>query len=157
MKLSPVLSLIAQADKEQLEVLDLSGMNLLYLPPEVADLRNLKQLILGNWGNGKIMPDGNKLMGFPEKIYQLQQLEELSLSYNQICILPESISQLNNLKSFKINSNKLDFLPESIGNLTKLTSLDISSNKIKSLPELICQLGKDSGLRRNKGQTRWID
>ena len=48
-----VRSLIHQAHTENWEELDLSGMNLTELPPEIACLTGVKSLILGEWKEGE--------------------------------------------------------------------------------------------------------
>ena len=72
-----VLHLIAQAVEEQWEELDLSGMNLTELPPEIATLTNLTTLYLSD----------NNLTALPEAIATLTNLTTLNLSGNRLTAL----------------------------------------------------------------------
>jgi internalin A len=135
-----LLNLIERAVEEQWEELDLSGMNLSKLPPEIGNLKQLKRLILGKWDEKKLERAGNQLATLPEELWQLQKLEELNLSYNKINTLPELIGQLINLNVLDLSTNKISTLPESISQLINLTTLELWSNKISILPESISQL-----------------
>jgi internalin A len=152
MESQSVSYLIAQAADEQWEELDLSGMALSELPPEIGNLVSLKRLILGKWDQKKSKAPRNYLKVLPQELIQLQQLEELNLSYNQNNTLPESIGQLINLTSLDLQNNELNTLPESIGQLINLTSLDLQGNKLSALPESISQLTNLTSLdlRSNK-------
>jgi internalin A len=141
-----VLNLIAQAAEEQWEELDLSGMALLKLPPEIGSLVSLKRLILGKLDKKESKVDGNYLTVLPEELRQLQQLEELNLSFNTIKALPEWIGQLSNLTSLNLSNNQLNYLPEWISQLSNINSLDLSLNTINYLPEWIGQLSNINSL-----------
>ena len=119
-----VLHLIAQAAEEQWEELDLSGMNLTELPPEIGNLGHLKRLILGRW-NQKEGDVGNQLTTLPEELWQLQQLEKLDLNFNQLNVLPEAIATLTHLTSLNLRANQFNVLPEAIATLTNLTTLNL--------------------------------
>ena len=86
---------IAAALKSGATELDLSGMALTELPPELWELKNLKVLKLGYEYTG----EKNQLKEIPNEIGQLTQLTELNLSYNQLNTLPDSLGQLTQLIS----------------------------------------------------------
>jgi internalin A len=133
MESKSVLDLIAQAAEEQWEQLNLSGMGVWKLPPEIGELKNLNSLSLNH----------TRFNVLPESIGNLINLTSLHISSNkQLQVLPESIGNLINLTSLHISSNEqLQVLPESIGNLINLTSLHISSNEqLQVLPESIGNL-----------------
>jgi Leucine-rich repeat (LRR) protein len=67
-----VLNLIAQAAEEQWEELDLSGMALSELPPEIGNLVSLKRLVLAKWDKKKARVSGNNLTVLPEELRQLR-------------------------------------------------------------------------------------
>ncbi len=69
--------------------LNLSGLGLTGLPPEIAQLTTLQSLDLSN----------NQLTGLPPEIAQLTTLQSLDLSNNQLTGLPPEIAQLTALQS----------------------------------------------------------
>ncbi len=86
------------------------------------------------------------LTEIPPEVFELKQLEELSLQVNIIKEIPESIGKLQNLTSLDLSGNQLSTLPECIGNLQNLTSLDLQVNQLSILPESIGNLQKLNSL-----------
>lgn len=124
-----------------LTVLDISGNDLINLPPEIESLVNLTVLkIQGAYLFEK----------FPLVIIKLSNLTSLTLSWyfpdafrvgsRGILELPPEIGNLTNLTNLNLDNNQLTGLPPEIGNLTNLTSLNLSSNQITSLPPEIGSL-----------------
>jgi internalin A len=114
MESQSVSYLIAQAADEQWEELDLSGMALSELPPEIGNLVSLKRLILGKWDQKKSRVFRNNLTVLPQELIQLQQLEELNLSFNEITTLPESIGKLISLERLVLEKNPITNIPPEI-------------------------------------------
>jgi Leucine-rich repeat (LRR) protein len=82
---------IDRAAEEKLTQLDLSGLGLEELPPEIGKCTQLEMLVLG----GKLDEEkrnwlGNKLTEFPDVVLQLTNLKILNLSGNQITAIPEA-------------------------------------------------------------------
>jgi internalin A len=165
MEYKSVLDLIAQAAKEHFEELDLSGMALSELPPEIGNLADLTSLELnnnrlvflpesiGNLANLiSLELNNNHLIALPESISQLTNLISLDFSHNQVNTLPESISQLTSLISLDFSHNRLNTLPEAIGQLTNITSLNFSHNRLNTLPESIGNLANLTSLNLNDNQ-----
>jgi internalin A len=69
--------LIAKAKDEQWEELDLAGMELEALPPEIGELTQLKRLWLGKWDGEKQEWVGNRLTVLPDELWELRNLEAL--------------------------------------------------------------------------------
>src|SRR5205809_805631 len=67
--------------------LDLEGLGLTRLPPEIGKLANLTKLYLGN----------NQLRTLPPEIVQLANLKQLAFDNNLLSTLPLEIGQLANL------------------------------------------------------------
>ena len=128
---------IEQAARDGLEELDLSGMELTELPPEIGKLSRLKKLILGKYDKRKFEWIGNSLSNLPPEIGQLTNLSSLSLSSNSLSNLPPEIGQLTNLSSLNLRLNSLSNLPPEIGQLTNLEYLDLSSNSLDIPPEIL--------------------
>jgi Leucine-rich repeat (LRR) protein len=75
--------LIAQAKAEQWEELDLSGLDLTVLPPEIGQLTQLQRLILGKIDREKHRCVGNPLTDLPPEIEGLTNLKFLSIFANK--------------------------------------------------------------------------
>jgi internalin A len=168
-----LLDLITEATVEQWEELDLSGnwqeeldllpedeetqqldkKQLMVLPEELWELRQLQTLYLNN-NRFKAVPrliskltnltsldlSSNKLRTLPESIGQLVNLTSLDLYSNQFKTLPKSITKLINLNCLDLRLNQINTLPESIGQLINLWHLNIRYNKLQIIPKSICQL-----------------
>ena len=134
------LQLIEQAERESATELDLSGMELTKLPPEIGRLTKLTKLVLGKLDQENYQWIGNNLTSLPVEIGQLTNLTELNLSFNTLSSLPVEIGQLTNLTELDLRSNSLSSLPVEIVQLTNLTELNLSFNSLSSLPVEIGQL-----------------
>ncbi|MEP6489309.1 leucine-rich repeat domain-containing protein [Microcoleus vaginatus GB2-A3] len=144
---------IDQAAEEKLTELDLSGLGLEELPPEIGKCTQLETLVLGGkFDEEKIKWVGNKLTEFPDAVLQLTNLKILNLSRNQITAIPEAIGQLSNLTKLEISRNQITAIPEAIGQLSNLTKLEISRNQITSIPEAIAQLSNLTELSLSDNQ-----
>ena len=84
---------------------------------------------------------------YPDFIWNLTLLKDLSLADSRILTLPNALTNLKNLETLALHSFKnIEELPDSIGNLTMLTSLEINfCSDLKSLPE---SLGNLTSLKR---------
>ncbi|WP_133884327.1 COR domain-containing protein [Glycomyces sp. NRRL B-16210] len=120
---------IAKANRLLSTTLDLSGLDLQRLPPELATLTNLSRLYLSD----------NRLTTLPDSIGNLTQLTRLYVEGNQLTTLPESIGNLTQLTRLYLNGNRLTSFPD---NITKLTNLDLSSNRLTTLPDSIGNLNR---------------
>jgi Leucine-rich repeat (LRR) protein len=89
-----LLDLITRARDEEWEELDIAGLDLEVLPPEIGSLVNLKQLVLGKLEENLDLPLGNKLTDLPEDLGQLKKLEILSVVGNRLTTIPKSIEKL---------------------------------------------------------------
>jgi small GTP-binding protein len=107
-----LLEIIARAEREGWTELDLSGNDLEVLPPEIGRLRSLEKLILGKWDDDEEGEKGNRLTAIPQEIFQLINLKELHISFNEITAIPDAIAQLANLTRLDLRANPLPILPE---------------------------------------------
>jgi Leucine-rich repeat (LRR) protein len=117
------------AESEALE-LDLTGLDLTTLPPEIGSLTGLQKLNLY----------GNQLATLPPVIASLTALYELHLSGNQFITLPPVIGSLIALQELRVWSNQLTTLPPEIASLTALQTLSLSDNQLTTLPPVIASL-----------------
>jgi Leucine-rich repeat (LRR) protein len=86
---------------------------------------------------------------------QRQHIVSIDLKYNNLKgIIPNSIDNLQRLENLNLSENNIQKLPETFGNLTTLSSLNISNNLLKDLPENFCNLHQLAELNVKKNQLR---
>jgi internalin A len=117
-------------------ICDLSYRGLTTLPPEIAQLTNLRELALV----------GNQLTALPPEIAQLTNLRDLTLVGNQLITLPPEIARLANLQQLRLDGNQLTTLPPEITQLANLQQLRLGRNQLTTLPPEITQLANLRGL-----------
>lgn len=116
--------------QKEWKVLELIGLRLKRLPPEIGQLNSLIALDLRD----------NYLTELPAEIGRLSTLRELYLDVNELTELPAEIGQLSALTELGLGANDLTELPVEIGQLSALTGLDVSGNKLRELPVEIGEL-----------------
>lgn len=123
------LQRIEEAQERDFLRIDLAGLELDHLPPEIGQLTNVRQLWLHD----------NQLSSLPAEIGNLQNIEELTLFNNQLSELPPEIGQLSNLMVLRLSDNHFSSLPTTISEL-KLCFLDIRNNEFQQLQPEISQI-----------------
>ncbi len=101
------------------------------IPPEIGELTNLIQLLLG----------GNALGGsITRELGSLTDLHSLNLSGNSLDdAIPPELGNLSRLRTLDLSGNSLDgAIPPELGNLSNLEALDLSGNNLDGAipPEL---------------------
>ena len=121
-----------------LETLEIENTHLKKIDP-IEQLVNLKTLEI----------DHNKIESLPKNIGNLQKLERLTFSYNNIVDLKHLIS-LTNLTSLAFTNNQVEDISH-IKNMTKMSIINFSENNIKDISaiENFCEL-KSLGANDNK-------
>ena len=114
--------------------LDLSGLGLKILPPEIGKCTRLERLHLHN----------NQLVNLPPEIGKCTQLQRLSLDYNQLVNLPPEIGKCTQLQWLSLHYNQLVNLPPEIGKCTQLEWLYLDYNQLVNLPP---EIGKCTSLQ----------
>lgn len=128
--------------------LNLAGLGLSELPPEIGEFVSLEILILGQtfdnqdqdphaWIKNRL---SNVLTALPNEITQLSQLRILICDNNQIHSLPLNFIHLINLRYLSLRTNQLNSLPLGIAHLTGLQVLWLADNHLRSLPPSFTQL-----------------
>jgi internalin A len=122
------LERIAKVKKTGGTELDLSGLKLESLPPELWEIKHLTNLDLG----------GNLLAQIPSAVAKLTQLTSLILCNNNLVALPDEIGKLGYLASLDLSNNHIYGFPPEFGKLSNLTVLDLSRNHLTCFcPELL--------------------
>ena len=117
--------------KKKGTLLDLFGLGLTTLPPEIGQLTALEYLYLGS----------NQLTTLPPEIGQLSALRQLYLQSNKLTTLPPVIGQLTALTSLWLQSNQLTTLPHGLRELRQLRDLCLHDNPALELSPSV--LGPD--------------
>ncbi len=149
-----LIETINNAIFNETERLSFVAEDLSALPPEVGQLKHLKELtIIGNpmktlpkeiglmTNLQKLIVLGNEIFDIPHEIGQLRNLRELVLSENRLSNLPDTIGDLQDLLTLGLSGNSLTKLPSTIGNLSRLVVLDVSDNHLTDIPVEITKLG----------------
>lgn len=158
---------IEECRKNKNNHLDLAGLGLQELPPEIGQLSALKLLRLDENQLSSLPPEigqlcalnmlwlrGNQLSSLPSEIVQLSALTELRLSGNQLSSLPPEIVQLSSLAILDLSGNQLSSLPPEIAKLKALVLLDLDNNHLQTLPPEIGQLSNLQALYLKNNQLR---
>ena len=127
-----VLSRINQAALEGASELDLAGLGLRSLPPQVWNVTNLTSLHL----------EYNELSSLPSEIGNLTSLTNLYLGHNQLTELPPEIGNLTSLRDLDLSNNQLTELPPQIGDLVGLEWLSVRNNRLTAIPQSMVKLEK---------------
>ncbi|MEN3942517.1 COR domain-containing protein [Prosthecobacter sp. SYSU 5D2] len=135
-------------------VLNLGGLGLTALPPEIGQLTSLTELELSHNQLTSLPPeigllnslrqldlDNNQLSSLPPEIGLLTSLTWLFLSYNPLTRLPPELCRLRSLVSFFLECTELQELPLFLHDLKNLEMLILHGNAQLDLPDEV--LGAD--------------
>jgi TIR domain-containing protein/Leucine Rich Repeat (LRR) protein len=129
-------------EQGRLSILDLCGLELSQVPPEVWSFSSLRQLYLGY----------NQISTLPAEVGNLSSLRQLFLTSNQISSLPAEVGNLSSLQVLSLDSNQLSSLPTEVGNLFSLQWLSLGGNQLSSLPAGVGNLSSLQVLFLNSNQ-----
>lgn len=93
-------------------------------------MTHLSRLILHN----------NFLETLPRELWQLSNLRELNVGYNNIKTISPEIGRLQLLEELYLHENQLTFLPDQIGQLRRLQVLDVTGNKLRCIPASLVRI-----------------
>jgi len=94
--------------------------------------------------------------GLDESLFDLHNLNYLSITQTCLRVIPDELGKLTNLTTLVLHSNEIVALPSAIGRLTKLKVLDCSRNKLTSLPQELDNLPQLSTLNLASNQLQSI-
>lgn len=103
--------------------------NIFLVPYFIEKFQNLTSLTLGN-----------QISELPLSFGKLKNLVSLNLNFNKIHIIPEVIFELFNLETLSLSNNLISELPQNICKLKKLSFLVLSFNKFTKFPNIIIKL-----------------
>ncbi|KAI0436910.1 RAM signaling pathway protein [Xylaria telfairii] len=113
--------------------IDLSRLNIQYLPDEVVDIikNELERLALSH----------NKLTSFPARFSECTSLRYLNVRNNRIEKFPLELCDLKSLEILDLGRNRIHVLPREIARLTSLKVLAVQKNQIEELPLCLADMG----------------
>lgn len=114
---------------DSVHYLFLAGQNLLNIPSEIIQFRNLTQLYLQD----------NQITELPSWLFELKNLRILHLWGNQIQAIPPEISKLEKLEELFLNENPINALPSDFFKLQRLTYLSLSHTHITNISKDFAQ------------------
>lgn len=85
------------------------------------------------------------LTSLPEEMGDLENLEDLEISYNSIAEFPEFLSKLQKLKRLRLSGNELHHVPDFIHRIYSIETIDLDENHIRIVPDALLKL---ANLRR---------
>lgn len=80
---------------------------------------------------------GLKLDNWPEELFNLDYIEQLYISQNNLKTIPKDILKLKNLRYLNISNNRLSEIPEYFINMPKLSKLFLSDNCFSTFPTVL--------------------
>lgn len=107
------------------------------------DNLNLDSLIIKKLNNIKnIEIAGVNLSKFPMNLFNLQNIEYLSLECCLINSVPNQISGFKNLKELRLRLNNIGQLPMDLNKLENLEAIDLGNNLLTEIPPVLFELKK---------------
>lgn len=74
-----------------------------------------------------------------EGLFEMEDLEILNLSHNDLSEIPQNIGNLKHIKEINLSDNNLRNLPDTIMELSELNTLNLRNNKLISIPSYIVE------------------
>ncbi|OWZ14588.1 TKL protein kinase [Phytophthora megakarya] len=109
---------------KNVQLLDMSGLDVWKLSSRIWNLQFLKKLVLSN----------NFLTRIPSGIQDLIHLEELDVSHNQLTRLPSCLQTTTALTAIRASHNLIQTFSPKLWKLREIHYLDLSHNRLKELP-----------------------
>jgi hypothetical protein len=119
-----VLERIESAKASGGKEIDLSGLSLTALPPELTELKELESLNL----------DGNSFSTIPKGLHLFPELQSLNLASNKLVHLDLRLLDCPNLRSLDLDDNEITFIPGHIEQLKQLEHFSAKYNPIQYVP-----------------------
>jgi Leucine-rich repeat (LRR) protein len=107
----------------QVKEIVLTGNNFTEFPPEVLNMPQLEELLIGH----------NPVSKLPDNLKSLKNLKRLSINATQIKEFSSDLSALESLETIGLDHNEFKKVPESILTIPNLKRLGLNNNKLTDL------------------------
>ncbi|MDR1836437.1 MAG: hypothetical protein LBQ89_02155 [Treponema sp.] len=154
------------AELETLQELDITNIELKEIPAFLGNIASLKKLSVGsdrfgryenedvtlpsqpgNLRNLHNLSIGYGISVIPPWVYDLENLEALSIYNNTVRTIPAHIANIKKLRKLRVYGDNITSLPQEIGERPALTVLDLGCPKLGALPESFAHLKTMQSLR----------
>ena len=112
------------------ESLNLSKNQISTLPKSFANLKQARYLIFYE----------NKFDAIPEVLTGFKDLKHLDFYKNQITEIPDFVGDMDNLQQLFLSFNKIEEIPDTLRNLKRLKYFYIHHNELHFIPEWITEM-----------------
>jgi Leucine-rich repeat (LRR) protein len=83
---------------------------------------------------------GLGMAGWPEIVFELPNLQALSLSDNRLTSVPSEAGRLSGLRTLDLSGNRISQLPASFSSLANLAQLNLANNLLARFPSVLTRL-----------------
>jgi internalin A len=91
--------------------------------------------------------NSSKLKKIPKEIGKLSNLKSLSFSYNQLRTIPEELFQIESLEEVYFDNNRFLYFPEGLLEMPNLKSISFNTNKITQIRKYLNIAVKNKSIR----------
>ncbi|MFT5777328.1 MAG: Leucine-rich repeat (LRR) protein [Crocinitomicaceae bacterium] len=99
-------------------------------------------------------PDNHIFTDYHEAIIKPKETRNLSLHAITLVGIPDEIFELSNLETLDLSSNKIDSIGKRFGNFKELRSLNLGNNELKEVPAELSKLRKLQWLSLSENQIK---
>ena len=133
-------------------------ITIIYNDNTINNIENIDELFNDNNYNNiiSLYCENNNLSEIPNKICELINLKELSISNNNLYELPSNISKLINLETLNCSNTYLNKIDENVCKLKNLKYLNYSNTNLTELPSSINNLINLEALYLNNNHVKEI-
>lgn len=126
--------------------IEIVGQRIQKIPAKIKQLKTLEIFIVGNtiwedlYGEVEEIVGKTKIHELPLELFELINLNLISVNGVELLNIPQQIGLLENLKSFSARANNINSLPKEMMKLKNLESLDLQDNPLMLPFEIIANV-----------------
>lgn len=97
----------------------------------------------------------NDLDDLPENLHQLPALTNLNLASNKFSRVPTCVTQMSQIKTLNLRENNLSYLPKDIGQWKELKRLDLGENNFTNWPKSLETMSNQTVVILDENFSAW--